>query len=63
MSFVTSCEVGKLPNAQSLLSLMDVQTSPQPHPCQFVKGNNPVSGNYHVKLTEDVEKQGTTMNH
>lgn len=57
VSFVAFCEVGKLPNAQSLLNLMAVQTSPQPHPRQFVKDNNPVSGNYHVKLTEDVYKQ------
>lgn len=54
--FVAFCEVGKLPNARSLLSLMDVQTSPEPHPCQPVKGSNPVSGNYHVGLTGDVYK-------
>lgn len=61
--FVAFCEVGKLPNARSLLSLMDVQTSPEPHPCQPVKGSNPVSGNYHVGLTGDMYKWWTTMNH
>lgn len=63
VSFTAFCEVGKLPNAQSLLSLLDLQTSPQPLPCQFVKGNNPVRANYHVELTGDVYKWWIIMNH
>lgn len=63
VSFAAFCDVGKLPNAQSLLSLMDVQTCPQPLPCQFVKGNNAVRANYQVELTGDVYKWWTVMNH